>query len=170
MKRRITIDANADILQDNKPTGSTFSYAISKNLVEGQDEPATEGIINFLIQNEKLDTNKISDGYHTFSELYEHRIVLFIRLCSVVSGAIGIMKQLNATPVWKSQYHSDGSIWEGWFLLGLMTKPGEQVTYHLPMSYWNDCSFASTLPKAPEFDGHTSSDVLERLKTVNFYK
>ena len=43
---------------------------------------------------------------------------------------------------------------------------GEQMTYHLPMSKWDECNFANTLDKAPDFDGHTSQDVLERIKNL----
>lgn len=37
-----------------------------------------EKIINWLIKTLRADTNKISDGYHTFDDLYEHRTELFI--------------------------------------------------------------------------------------------
>lgn len=98
------------------------------------------------------EKQQVSDGYHTFAELYEHRIILYITLC-------------RELPVecWKSKVHSDGSVWDGWFLLGINKKAGEQITYHLPVKYWNECWFAETLDKAPEFDGHTSQDVLKRL-------
>ena len=52
---------------------------------------------------------------------------------------------------------------EGWFVLGMGKKQGEQITYHLPMSEWEYCSFAETLEKAPDFDGHSSQDVLQRI-------
>ena len=37
----------------------------------------------------------------------------------------------------------------------------KQITYHLPLSKWEETGFAETLEKAPEFDGHTPDDVLE---------
>ncbi len=41
------------------------------------------------------------------------------------------------------------------------------MTYHLPMSKWDECAdFAMELPQAPDFDGHTSQDVLDRLTTL----
>jgi hypothetical protein len=106
---------------------------------------------------------QVSDGYHTFGELYEHRIALWIALCRVHSSEFETpQKQL----VWRSKLHSDGSSYDGWFLLGMNRKPGEQITYHLPMAYWDRCSFAATLDRAPEFDGHTPQDVLERLRSM----
>ena len=35
------------------------------------------------LKNEGISTKDISDGYHTFQELYEHRIILFSALCNV---------------------------------------------------------------------------------------
>jgi len=103
------------------------------------------------------------DGYHTFTELYDHRIRLFIALMWA--------KWRNA---WASKVHADGSIWEGWFIAGIHTKNGD-ITYHLPMKYWDEVFMCrkdgeqeciTTLDKAPEWDGHTSDDVLERLKSL----
>ncbi len=101
----------------------------------------------------------ISDGYHTFDELYEHRIVIYIAMCKGIN-------LLTDLPVWKSKKHSDGSVWDGWFLLGIHTEQGEQITYHLPESKWNDCNFAKELDCAPFFDGHTSADVLKRIASL----
>jgi hypothetical protein len=114
-----------------------------------------EKIINWLIKVTKSDTNKISDGYHTFEDLYEHRIELWIAFLNEVQ---------NNT--WKSKKHSDGSIWKGWFIAGLGKEKGEQITYHLPIKYWSKLWGADTLSKAPEFDGHTSKDVIKRLQSL----
>lgn len=43
---------------------------------------------------------------------------------------------------------------------------GTQITYHLPIDRWEECSFAETLDKAPKWDGHTSADVITRLKNL----
>lgn len=104
---------------------------------------------------------KISDGYHTFDELYEHRIALYITLCRMVKTLVRL-----PIPVWKTKVHSDGSIWDGWFILGINTAAGYQITYHLPDSKWDECRFANILEKAPEFDGHTPADVLKRIKQL----
>jgi hypothetical protein len=101
---------------------------------------------------------QVSDGYHTMDELYEHRIILFITLCFTLWN----LTQTNYE-VWRSELHNDGSKFGGWFILGINKEKGEQITYHLPLKYWEKTDFAETLEKAPEFDGHTSGDVLERL-------
>lgn len=110
-------------------------------------------------------TGKTSDGYHTFDELYDHRVTLWIALCKI-SMMVETDDGESHDHVWRSKLHSDGTSFDGWFLLGFNKKPGEQMTYHLPMSRWSDTDFAETLARAPEFDGHTSADVLERLKEI----
>jgi hypothetical protein len=103
----------------------------------------------------------ISDGYHTFDELYEHRITLYIALCRWLFNALA-----KRSDVWRSQVHSDGSNYDGWFLLGINKEKGKQITYHIPNERWEETEFAETLDKAPEFDGHTSADVLTRIKSL----
>lgn len=105
----------------------------------------------------EIPTGQTSDGYHTFDELYEHRIALYLTLCRLLESEWG-------ADVWKSRLHSDGSGFDGWFVLGVYRGPGDQITYHLPMSRWNDAPFAVELDRAPEFDGHTSADVIERIE------
>lgn len=107
------------------------------------------------------DEVEVSDGYHTFSELYEHRIVLFIALCQKISKSY--------TTVWRSKRHSDGELCFGTgtqFVLGIERQQSMQITYHIPIEKWEATNFADTLDKAPEWDGHTSDDVLERIKKL----
>jgi len=110
---------------------------------------------------------EVSDGYHTFDELYEHRIELWIAVCRLqktVYGEFGGVKDFRA--VWRSKLHSDGTGFDGWFILGIRPEARRQITYHLPISRWDDTDFAETLEIAPEWDGHTSDDVLNRLKEL----
>ena len=121
----------------------------------------TTGELNYLIKNNGIDTNGISDGYHTFGELYAHRIELWIAFLKSLAP--------TANPdeiVWRSKANDKGEVWEGWFLLGRSYTPGKQISYHLPIDRWEECDFAEELEQAPPFDGHTSNDVLERLKNI----
>lgn len=95
---------------------------------------------------------EVSDGYHTFNELYNHRVRLFSTL-------------MRAYPdkSWWSYKHSDGEIWEGWVLAGIET-PAGMVTYHLPEKEIPYLPEGIELEFGKEWDGHTSEDVLERLK------
>jgi hypothetical protein len=96
----------------------------------------------------------ISDGYHTFGELYEHRSVLFIAL-------------MNAYPGWSwfSLWHEDRSMFPGFFIAGMELPTGD-ITYHLRDTWleWARRSGARELPTAPSYDGHSPDDVIKRLK------
>lgn len=120
--------------------------------------------VNDLIKSSGVDTNMVSDGYHTFGELYEHRIVLFIALCNHLDTSDDC-SPTDEYHVWKSMKHSDGSEWEGWFIMGIGKEKGKQITYHLPIEKWHQCRCV-TVDQAPEWDGHTATDVLERLKNL----
>ena len=111
----------------------------------------------------------ISDGFHTFDELYDHRITIYIALCRTLSDIAhydcDVPDRLKHH-VWRAERHSDGSQWKGWFILGLNKEAGRQITYHLPIDKWDQCDFATTYDCAPEFDGHSPADVLERLAKI----
>jgi hypothetical protein len=116
--------------------------------------------VNFIIKKNGIDTNKVSDGYHTFGELYDHRIGLFIMLCKFM--------QLfdEEYDIWKSKLHHDGVGYDGWFIMGIGQQKGGQISYHLPLSVWDETHFVTELETAPEWDGHTSADVLKRIKDL----
>lgn len=92
-----------------------------------------------------------SDGYHTFDELYHHRAVLF----SVVVSAF-------PDKVWKAKAHSDGTMYGGMFIVGIDTPDG-QATYHYDIDpYWGMFR-CKELDRAPEWDGHTPEQAIERI-------
>lgn len=100
------------------------------------------------------DMGEVSDGYHTFNELYAHRVRLFSTLmCAFPDLA------------WWSHQHHDGSKMEGWILAGIDT-PNGPVTYHLPVSEIGMLPIGTELERGKEWDGHTAADVLERLKSL----
>ena len=97
-----------------------------------------------------------SDGYHTFNDLYHHRAVLF-----------GLACKMYADKAWKSKKHHDNTMYDGMFIVGIDTPYG-QVTYHYDVDpYWNTVfASVSELDNAPEWDGHTPQDVIERLEKL----
>lgn len=112
------------------------------------------------------------DGYHTFDELYDHRITLYIALCKLYRDRwvawIETAADEKCPDVWRSKRHSDGKLafCGASYVLGIGIKPGKQITYHIPIERWDETDFAETLEKAPEYDGHTSDDVIERLSIL----
>lgn len=102
----------------------------------------------------KLKTGDLSDGYHTFNELYHHRAVLFSVICNQ-----------NKELAWKSKKHHDGTMYDGMFIVGIDTPQG-QYSYHYDIEpYWN--MFAcKELDNAPEWDGHKPEDI-DRLQSLN---
>ena len=123
-----------------------------------------EKMVDVMKVNGRVGEITVSDGYHTFEELYEHRIALFMALCEAFKH-IDEEWGSEGREVWKSKLHSDGTSFEGWFILGIGKEKGEQMTYHLPNREW-DNACGRILEKAPEWDGHTPADVLERLKNL----
>lgn len=111
--------------------------------------------------NETKDTGSISDGYHTFDELYEHRHALFLALMAY--------NHANEYGSWYSLQHDDGSSLKGWFIAGANLPKGyrqyEPITYHLPerLLPMAEKTGATLLEKAPKWDGHSSNDVISRL-------
>jgi hypothetical protein len=115
-------------------------------------------LIRELANEEEIKTDNISDGYHTFGELYNHRIILYIALCKQLAKD-------NTYNVWRSEKHSDGSSYEGWFIMGVEYN-GLQISYHINMSYWEQTNFSKTLDLGLQWDGHTSEDVLKVISEI----
>lgn len=89
---------------------------------------------------------QISDGSHTFDELYYHRMVLFSIICNQ-----------NKELAWKSKLHHDGTMYDNYFIVGITTPEGD-YTYHYDLEYW-DMFKVKELEKAPEWDGHKPKDI-----------
>lgn len=121
-------------------------------------------IPNIEMDWKKIDTNNISDGYHTFWELYEHRALLFMALWNAITGNSYDWHECKFI---KSKIHEDWfNVWEEWgmFLLCLHLPDWKQISYHLDKKYWDECIYADTEYQAEiPFDWHTSEDVLKRL-------
>lgn len=100
------------------------------------------------------DMGEVSDGYHTFNQLYHQRAVLFAT----------IVKQ-NKEKAWKSWKHGNGRFCfdsnKEWFIVGVDTPEGS-YTYHYEKKYWDmfDCV---ELEHGKFWDGHTEEDVTRLL-------
>lgn len=114
-------------------------------------------IINFLIRHKYVDPGRISDGYHTFDELYEYRM-------AYNAAAFNAWAATNAVPVYKSWKHHDGEpcFGGGWFIVVAILPTG-QITNHYPAQYWNNFRIPEVERATHEYDGHTPHDALMRL-------
>lgn len=97
----------------------------------------------------------LSDGYHTFNELYHHRAILFSVIC-------------NSMPdkAWKSKLHDTGDMFDGMFIVGIETPEG-QATYHYDIEPYWDIFKVKELEKAPKWDGHTPQDAIDRISKLS---
>lgn len=122
-----------DAPEDEK---AAVTIATAKKLVRG-----------IVRRTPAADVKKMSDGYHTFADLYEQRLVLSAALAK------------NNPHAWKSKRHEDGSVpfGGGWFIMGFDTDEG-CYTYHYELKDW-DLFQCKELDKGKPWDGHTSKDV-----------
>lgn len=118
----------------------------------------------------QVQADDVDDGYHTMYELYKHRMALFVALCNQFGKNelfwdTDALSEFGVSKAWKSKLHSDGTVPfndERYFIAGLTTPYG-QITYHMQINKWWDRFRVPELERAPEYDGHTSDDVIERL-------
>lgn len=101
--------------------------------------------INKEISNLK-DKSDISDGSHTYGELYEDRMFLFSIICND-----------NQDKAWKSWLHDDGTMFDDYFIVGINTPEGS-FTYHYHKDTWDNFKVPE-IPKAPAWDGHSRKDI-----------
>jgi hypothetical protein len=111
-------------------------------------------------------TENTSDGYHKFSELYVFRMVYNAALFNEW-GKIFNHYVFPKHDVHKSWKHNDGELCfgGGWFVVVAML-PSGQITNHYEAKYWDLFKIPEVVKAKYEFDGHTSNDVFERLKTL----
>lgn len=98
---------------------------------------------------------EFSDGYHTFNELYHHRAVLFSVICNMMTEK-----------AWKSKLHDTGDMYDGMFIVGIETEHG-QATYHYNIDPYWDMFKVKELEKAPKWDGHTATQAIARIGSIN---
>ena len=103
-----------------------------------------------LIEPEPIN-GETSDGYHTFNELYHHRALLF-------RAIVRNYPEL----CWKSKKHHTGDMYDGMFIVGINTPDG-QASYHYDIDPYWDMFECEELEFAPEWDGHTPDQAIERI-------
>jgi hypothetical protein len=97
----------------------------------------------------------MSDRYHTFDDLYDHR-----RKLTAVLATIG---SINGDS-WRSKLHhpDDGPMFDGSFIVGIEL-PGGPISYHYPLDSWDEFAAVPELEHAPKWDGAGPAETLTRL-------
>jgi len=110
--------------------------------------------------NGQFETDKVSDGYHSFEELYEFRKVYNAVLFNEWT-------EQGKYFVHKSKKHDDGELCFGgeWFIVVAML-PSGLISNHYHIKDFDLFKIPETEKCLFEFDGHTSNDVLQRLKSL----
>ena len=83
----------------------------------------------------RLDMGEVSDGYHTFNELYEYRLLYN-------AAFFNELAKQNLYDVHKSKKHSDGEdcFGGGWFIV-MAELPTGQISNHYEMKDWTYFKF-----------------------------
>ena len=146
-----------------KETPESLNKWLDEENMEKRLEPVYElgtGKILYYVDNNSTiqDKGNISDGYHTFNELYEYRLLYNASMFNELA------KQ-SLYDVHKSKLHSDGTIPfgdENWFIVQAELPTG-QISNHYEIKDW-DLFQVPIKEKANPYDGHTPQDVAKRLR------
>ena len=102
------------------------------------------------------DGHNLADDYHTMSELYFHRMILFVTILRLAKE--------KGYKLYKSKLHHDGTKIDGYFIVGIETPEG-QYAYHYNLKYWEYFNFVNEWERAPKWDGSKAND-LHRLLSL----
>ena len=105
------------------------------------------------LQQEEADMGEVSDGYHTFNELYYYRMLYNAAFFNL----------LPREWVYKSKRHHTGEecFGGGWFIV-MANLPTGQISNHYELKDW-DLFNIPEKELADEWDGHSPQQAAERL-------
>ena len=127
--------------------------------------------------NANFPVELVSDGYHTFKELYEFRMLYNAAVFNEWAKTSDkkytayikikdeyIKAYISNYAVHKSWNHHDGEpcFGGGWFIVSAMLPDG-LISNHYKAEYWEYFKVPEVEKALFEFDGHTSEDVQKRL-------
>ena len=101
------------------------------------------------------DKELLSDGFHTFSELYESR-------CVLTAGLFNLLAK-SGFETCKSWRHANGDLCfgGGWFIV-MANLPTGQISFHYPEKDWSRFHLPET-ETGFAWDGHDTPDVHDRI-------
>lgn len=106
---------------------------------------------------QKVDENT-SDGYHTFKELYEFRLLYNACFFNKLASTAWICDTHKS----KKHYEGDDCFGGGWFIV-MAQLPTGQISNHYELKDW-DLFQIPEKEKANKWDGHTPKDVADRIR------
>lgn len=118
---------------------------------------------NLLVLTLK-DTHDVGDGWHTFGELYQYRMLYNAALFNEWANLYDAHNAMRLYDVHKSWKHSDGQpcFGGGWFVV-VAQLPTGQISNHYKAEHW-DLFKLPVRDMAAEYDGHSPQDVAKRLE------
>ena len=112
-----------------------------------------------LLKKQGYDVQTISDGYHTFSELYELRLAYNAALFNEWTS--GKKYDVHKSKTFQDIETGEYTQWEGWFIVVAET-PNGQIGNHYPVAAWDKFKVAEK-EKANAWDGNMPDTICERL-------
>ena len=148
----------------------------TERVIVEYDSYKQTGLKSIIPQN---SIGELSDGYHTYDELYEFRkmynAVLFNEWCLnyynyIKAENLGTNFGSKPNPkynVHKSWRHNDGELCfgGGWFIVSAMLPTG-LISNHYKSEDWDLFKVPEVEKAIYEYDGHTPQDTLTRLSNL----
>lgn len=152
------LDLKFSEIVEQFPDGSTIRKGLEAHHLEEIRQALLSTYLAGIEEGKKVDENT-SDGYHTFKELYEFRLLYNAHLFNEWAAQ-------DKYDVHKSQRHNDGELCFGRddYFVVVATLPTGQISNHYPMSDWDLFKCEAVEKAKSEWDGHTSQDVATRLR------
>jgi hypothetical protein len=113
------------------------------------------------------DDIQVSDGYHTMSELYEHRMALnaflFKMMYLLDEQTRGKTLATHTPLVLKAKFHNDGTMFPGGYFIVIAHTSAGDISYHYKLEHWDKFQIPEKERVPWAYDGHTPQDTIERL-------
>ena len=112
----------------------------------------------------------VSDGYHTFEELYYYRLCYNAALINTLTSLKDVLpNSFKSIKVCKSKKHFGGEpcYGGGWFIVMINT-PWGQISNHYRLEHWDKFNCPITR-ESWKWDGHGMKEAMERLNKLSKY-
>ena len=146
------IDADK-LIAEIKERYNTYKIGQHSPFRNGKVEALREAIELIASLQQEQDMGEVSDGYHTFNELYYYRMLYNAAFFNLLPKGW----------VHKSKRHNTGEecFGGGWFIV-MANLPTGQISNHYELKDW-DLFKVPEKEFADEWDGHTPQEAAKRL-------